>query len=458
MNNRNADFPDLEGLSLLLVDDDPAIIRSLGRALRGLGANVRSAGSIAEAHLALVSFQPDAVLADLQLKDGQGLELVPLFHSRYPGGAFYLITGYGSVESAVASIKQGVREYFQKPVDPIALAQQLINDLPSQKLKGSLQDELSPFLLFKDPAMERAIADLPALAASLQPVLIHGETGTGKEMVARAVHGLSPVAEGPFVAINCGAIPETMLEDELFGHEKGAFTGAQHRRQGRFEQAHGGTLFLDEIGEMPLPFQVRLLRVLEDGLIQRIGSERAISVNVRVIAATHRNLEENAASGLFRPDLLYRLNILPINLPPLRLRPDDVHLLAEHFIQRALQDMQRKPPWPTLEKDSLEMLAGYPWPGNVRELRNLITRLAVRLPLEVKTIEPRWIAELLPQTGNAGADATGNGIFIPADATLAEAEQLLIAAALKNTQGNRIEAAKRLGIGERTLRRKLNAR
>ena len=455
MNNGHPDFPNLEGLSLLLVDDDPAIIRSVGRALRGMGADVRSAGSVEEARLALVSFQPDAVLADLQLKDGQGLELIPVFHHRCPGGAFYLITGYGSVENAVASIKQGVREYFQKPVDPIALAQQLVKDLPIHQLKGLLQEQLSPYLLFKDPAMTQAMTDLPRIATSMQPVLIQGETGTGKEMVARAVHGLSPVAEGPFVAINCGAIPETLLEDELFGHEKGAFTGAQHQRQGRFEQAHEGTLFLDEIGEMPLPFQVRLLRVLEDGQIQRVGSERPIAVNVRIIAATHRNLEEDVASGLFRQDLLYRLNILPVNLPPLRMRPADVHVLADHFLQRALQDMQRLRPWPTLDEDSLQLLASYQWPGNVRELRNMITRLAVRLPPEVKTVDVRWISGLLPQ--GIQASAAGNGIFVPANATLAEAEQILIAAALKNSQGNRIEAAKALGIGERTLRRKLNA-
>jgi len=455
MNDHNPDLPKLEGLSLLLVDDDPAIIRSLGRSLRGLGADLRSAGSIEEARLALVSFQPDAVLADLQLKDGQGLDLVPVYHNRCPGGAFYLITGHGSVENAVTSIKQGVREYFQKPVDPIALAQQLVKDLPTHELKGSLPEQLSPYLLFKDTVMTQAMADLPPLAASSEPVLIQGETGTGKELVARAVHGLSLVAGGPFVAINCGAIPETLLEDELFGHEKGAFTGAQQQRQGRFEQAHEGTLFLDEIGEMPLPFQVRLLRVLEDGQIQRVGSERPIAVKVRVIAATHRDLDEDVASGLFRQDLLYRLNILPVNLPPLRMRPADVHLLAKHFFQRALQDMERLPPWPNLDKDSLELLAGYQWPGNVRELRNMITRLAVRLPPEVKIVDTQWIAGLLPQNNEAGV--SGNGIFIPADATLAEAEQILIAAALKNSHGNRIEAAKALGIGERTLRRKLNA-
>jgi DNA-binding NtrC family response regulator len=273
--------------------------------------------------------------------------------------------------------------------------------------------------------------------------------------VARALHGLSSVADGPFVAINCGAIPETLLEDELFGHEKGAFTGAQQQRQGRFEQANEGTLFLDEIGEMPLPFQVRLLRVLEDGQIQRVGSERSIAVKVRVIAATHRNLEEDVSSGLFRQDLLYRLNILPVNLPPLRMRPADVHLLAKHFLQRALQDMERQSPWPILDNDSLALLAGYQWPGNVRELRNMTTRLAVRLPPEVKIIDSQWITGLLPQDSVSGV--SGSGIFIPADATLAEAEQILIAAALKNSHGNRIEAAKALGIGERTLRRKLNA-
>jgi len=455
MNDRNAELPNLQGLTLFLVDDDPAILRSLGRSLRGLGAEVRGAGSVKEARLSLATFQPDAVLADLQLKDGLGLELVPVFHSRCPDGAFYLITGHGSVENAVTSIKQGVKEYFQKPVDPIALAQQLVKDLPTHELKGSLQEQLMPYLLFKDTLMTQAMTGLPRIAASLQPVLIQGETGTGKEMVARAIHGLSPVAEGPFVAINCGAIPETLLEDELFGHEKGAFTGAQKQRQGRFEQAHGGTLFLDEIGEMPLPFQVRLLRVLEDGLIQRVGGERAIAVNVRVIAATHRHLEEDVTSGLFRQDLLYRLNILPINVPALRIRPADVHLLAKHFLLRALQEMDRLPPWPILDNDSLGKLAGYEWPGNVRELRNMMTRLAVRLPAEVKIIDSQWVTTLLPK--DSKAIVSGNGIFIPADATLAEAEQLLINAALKNSLGNRIEAAKALGIGERTLRRKLNA-
>jgi len=444
-------LPKLNGLTLLLVDDDPAIIRSLGRSLRGLGATVRSAGSIKEAELSLVSYQPDIVLSDLQLKDGDGLQLVTNYLNRVPNGHFYLITGHGSVKNAVESIRIGVKDYFQKPVDPIELAQRLIQDLPNS---GETKQLLGAYLMFQDPLMEQALAELPQIASSLQTVLIHGESGTGKELIARAVHELSPVAEGPFVAINCGAIPESLLEDELFGHEKGAFTGAQKMRKGHFEQADGGTLFLDEIGEMPLTFQVRLLRVLEDGIIQRVGSENSISINVRVIAATHRNLEKAVTSGLFRQDLLYRLNILPVELPPLRMRPADISLLATHFLQRSLQDMQRNPPWPTLDEESLTILAGYDWPGNVRELRNMMTRLAVRLPIEIKQVDCRWLTLLLPQASKT--ENLGQGTFIPTGTTLAEAEQILIDAALSQSNGNRIEAAKSLGMGERTLRRKLN--
>ncbi len=277
MMNKDS-FPKLNGLSLLLVDDDPAIIRSLGRSLRGLGATVRSAGGVKEAGQALLSFRPDVVLSDLQLKDGEGLELVGLYLNHVPDGHFYLITGYGSVENAVKSIKLGVKDYFQKPLDPVALAQRLIDDLPQAE---ESKRQLEPYLLFQDPLMEQALCDLPQIAGSSHSVLIQGESGTGKELVARAVHELSPVSEGPFIALNCGAIPESLLEDELFGHEKRAFTGAQKMRKGHFEQAHGGTLFLDEIGEMPLNFQVRLLRVLEDGIIQPLSAPDGMIVSRR---------------------------------------------------------------------------------------------------------------------------------------------------------------------------------
>ncbi len=450
MTNKDK-LPKLNGLTLLLVDDDPAIIRSLGRSLRGLGATVRSAGSIKEAELSLSSFHPNVVLSDLQLKDGEGLQLVTNYLNRVPNGCFYLITGHGSVKNAVESIKLGVKDYFQKPVDPIELAQRLIKDLPKQQDTKQLLDS---YLLFQDPLMQQSLAELPQIASSLQNVLIQGESGTGKELVARAVHELSSVAEGPFIAINCGAIPESLLEDELFGHEKGAFTGAQKMRKGHFEQADGGTLFLDEIGEMPLNFQVRLLRVLEDGIIKRVGSESSIKLNTRIIAATHRNLETAVESGLFRQDLLYRLNILPIQLPPLRMRPEDIKLLAKHFLQRSLQDMQHIPPWPILDEESLALLSDYDWPGNVRELRNMMTRLAVRLPVEIKQVDSSWLSLLLPQATKL--KNMGQGTFIPKGTSMAGAEQILIEAALLENDGNRIEAAKSLGMGERTLRRKLN--
>jgi transcriptional regulator with PAS, ATPase and Fis domain len=285
-------------------------------------------------------------------------------------------------------------------------------------------------------------------------VLIQGETGTGKELVARALHGLGPRAQGPYVAVNCGAIPETMLEAELFGFEKGAFTGASRQHRGRFEQAHEGTLFLDEIGEMPTAAQVSLLRVLEERVVHRVGGERGTPVDVRVVAATHRPLEERVDSGLFRQDLLFRLNVLLVRLPPLRERPRDIELLAKHFLANSLRDMSWEGAPPTLASEALSLLEVHAWPGNVRELRNLMARLAVRLPQGVRKIGAKLLSPLLP--ASTSATAAEEGVLIPKGTTLADAEWLLIDAALKNSGYNRSRAAKQLGIGERTLRRKLN--
>ena len=303
--------------------------------------------------------------------------------------------------------------------------------------------------------MVEALNDLPRFASSNEPVLIQGETCTGKELVARALHGLGPRTQGPFVAINCGAIPETMLEAELFGYEKGAFTGANRQHRGRFAQAHSGTLFLDEIGEMPPTAQVSQLRVLEEKMVYRIGGERGVPVDVRVVAATHRPLDERLDSGLFRQDLLFRLNVLVINLPPLRNRPGDIELLARHFLANSVRDMGWDCAPPIMAPEALSHLAAYRWPGNVRELRNLMARLAVRLPQGVREIGANLITSLLT-TKTSSSKAVGNGVFIPKVTTLADAEWLLIDAALKDANYNRSKAAKLLGIGERTLRRKLN--
>ena len=448
------DLPSLSGLSLLVVDDDASVIRGMTRVLSGLGADVTGVASVREARLSLAESAPDAVLADLQLKDGTGLELLPDYLGRQPGGAFYMITGHGSVDNAVEALRQGARHYFEKPVDPLALARHLAVDLADLQASRDLDEQLAPYLIFCDPTMKDALIDVPRFAASAEPVLIQGETGTGKELVARALHGLGSRSQGPFVAINCGAIPETMLEAELFGFEKGAFTGASRQHQGRFEQAHKGTLFLDEIGEMQPAAQVSLLRVLEERIVYRIGGARGTPVDVRVVAATHRPLEERVDSGLFRQDLLFRLNVLLVRLPPLRERPRDIELLARHFLASSLRDMNWQGVPPTLAADALSLLAGHPWPGNVRELRNLTARLVVRLPEGVRKIGAKLLAPLLP--AGTAATAADEGVLIPKGTTLADAEWLLIDAALKDSGYNRSKAAKQLGIGERTLRRKLN--
>ncbi len=457
MNSRD-DLPDLDGLQIMVLDDDPAIQRSLARALRGLGGKVHTAGSLREAELLLETITPDVLLADLQLRRGTGLDLLPLFQKRFPDGLFYLITGHGSVDSAVTALKQGVRDYLQKPVDPIALAHRMQRDFASINRSSPLENKLDPYLLFRDPVMAEALADIPRFAALDEPVLIEGETGTGKELVAMAVHRISPRTAGPFVAVNCGAIPESMLESELFGHERGSFTGASARHRGRFEQASGGTLFLDEAGEMPLQFQVRLLRVLEDRAVQRIGAEQPVDVDVRIIAATNRDLHEDVQSGLFRRDLFYRLDVLPIKLPPLRKRRQDIIVLANHFLRRTVDEMSLQASPPVFSKDAEELFQSYPWPGNIRELRNTMTRLAVRLPENLQEISLELLEKILPQLFSAHSGSSRQGIYIPAEATLAEAEQLLIDAALKRSGFNRKEAARMLGIGERTLRRKLNTK
>ena len=447
-------LPSLKGLSLLIVDDDPAIVRSLKRVFDGLGAVATGVRSLREARSMLTDMVPDAVLADLQLKDGKGLDLLPDYLNLHPEGLFYMITGHGSVTNAVEAVKLGARDYFEKPVDPLLLAERLAKELCGKQGREGLVERLAPYLSFNDRVMAEALIELPRYAAAGEPVLIQGETGTGKELVARALHGLGPRPQGPFVAVNCGAIPESMLEAELFGYEKGAFTGAVRRHRGRFEQADKGTLFLDEIGEMPLVAQVSLLRVLEQGLVQRIGGEGETPVDVRVVAATHRPLEERVESGLFRQDLLYRLHVLPIVLPPLRERPADIALLATNFLSNSLRDMGHEGSPPTLTQDAIAQLQACAWPGNVRELRNLMVRLAVRLPESIRAVDAKLLAPLLPITSRPASEAEGT--LIPKGTTLADAEWLLINAALKESGYNRSKAAKLLGIGERTLRRKLN--
>ncbi|MDD5580146.1 MAG: sigma-54 dependent transcriptional regulator [Methylobacter sp.] len=460
-NTQGHTYLNLHGLSLMVVDDDQSNLRTLEHVFQNLGATVTGRGSLRQARQSLRFHWHDAVVSNFQLKDGIGLDLLPDYQTRCPEGSFYL-TGDSSYFSTntVDTLKKGVRGYFKKPLDPIALAKRLVADLSSKMPIEGLAEKLAPYLILQDPVMAEALLELPTFAANSLPVLIQGETGTGKELVAKALHGLGSHADGPFVTVNCGAIPGNLLEAELFGYEKGSFTDANRMHKGYFEQAHKGTLFLDEIGEMPPPAQVSLLRVLEEGKVQRIGAEGKVNVDVRVVAATHRSLEELLESGQFRSDLFYRLNVLPLHLPPLRKRPADIALLAGYFLANSLKEMNWQSAIPSLSIDAQMILQHYGWPGNVRELRNIMVRLSVCLTEGRHEITPKLLKQFLPSNSalpsftNSGQSE--EGIYMPKGTTLADAEWLLIDAALQQTGYNRTQAAKLLGIGERTLRRKLN--
>jgi DNA-binding NtrC family response regulator len=353
-----------------------------------------------------------------------------------------------------------VEDYLQKPVDMLHLAHMLETGTSTAlQVVDPLVSRVRPYFQFRSPAMRAALADLQRIAASDEAVLISGETGVGKEIVSRAIHVMSPRSGGPFVPLNCGAIPESLIEGELFGHERGAFTGAERVRRGKFEMAHNGTLLLDEIGDMPVHLQVRLLRVLEEKQIYRIGGERPVFVDVRVIASTNRDLKSAVEEGIFREDLYYRLNVLRLHLPPLSERVEDISFLAVHFMERAFAEVGHGQPYPTLSSAAIGLLERLPWKGNVRELRNVMTRVATLLPRNAKQVLPMHVLPHIEGTRpllSATKPSNQDGVYIAPGTSLEEAEWMLIDLALRQTGGNRTRAAEILGIGVRTLRRKLN--
>lgn len=458
--------PDLSGLSVLIVDRTPLSLKKMENVLSKFGAFVFTTMTLNESIRIISEHEIHAVLACLDLDGERGIDLLEPYKSIHPDGLFYVVAEYPSFESAIESAKRGVDDYFKKPVDIRRFAlkvegyfKRYPGDHTSLVPIDPLSTQLKPFFLFRSPAMRLALAMLPKIAASDQTVLISGETGTGKEMVARALHVLSPRVNGPFVAVNTGAIPEGLIEGELFGHEKGSFTGAQARRKGKFELAHDGTLFLDEIGDMPLQYQIRLLRALEDGYIYRVGGEQPVQVNVRIIAASRRNLEDSVEAGLFRDDLYYRLNVLHIHLPPLRDRKEDISYLSLHFLERAFDQINRPLPYPNLATETIILLEQLPWKGNVRQLRNLMTRIATLLPDDARQVLPIHVIPHLKEGKQFPIKLSSHhndGILIPYGTPLKNAEDMIIHETLKQTKGNRTKAASILGIGIRTLRRKLN--
>jgi two-component system response regulator AtoC len=439
--------------TILVVDDEERFRRLLEAALSQRGNRVITVAGGQQA-IDKLDEQIDLILTDLRMPDIDGLALLSEARRRGLAMPVIVMTAYGSVDTAVEAMRRGAFDYITKPFDLDELDLLIsrafeLDALTSENrfLRESGHRGLAD-MVGHSPVMQAMFDQIRAVAVSRAPVLIFGETGTGKEHVARAIHESSDRGSSLFVPINCAAIPLELLESELFGHARGAFTGASEHRVGKFELASGGTLFLDEIGDMPMALQAKILRVIEQGVVERLGSNRQIRVDVRVVSATHRNLADAVARHVFREDLFYRLNVLQVKVPPLRDRGTDIARLAAHFLKEAAARIGRKPL--TLERDALELLEAYPWPGNVRELRNVCERLTVRC--EGERADDDLVAYLLDLPEAAPASAASKG---PQPSTLAavvaRAEAEAIASALARSSDNKAKAARLLGVSERNL-------
>ncbi|MGQ9751837.1 MAG: sigma-54-dependent transcriptional regulator [Thermoanaerobaculaceae bacterium] len=428
---------------ILLVEDEPSLQLALGDLFAEQGWEVVTVGTVAQAQKALEE-RPHVVVCDLRLPDGDGFTVV---HQALAQGNLPVIvlTAYGTVEKAVEAMKLGAADFLIKPFAEEQLLSCVKRNLELSHLRRRLA-ELEQCVarpLGDSPAFRRVLELAQTVAATDITVLLQGETGTGKEVLARFIHQTSPRKDGPFVAVNCAALPETLLEDELFGHEKGAFTGAIKVRLGRFEEAHGGTLFLDEVGEMSLPVQAKLLRVLQEHCFQRLGGNRSIAVDVRVIAATQRNLAEEVKKGNFREDLYWRLMVVPITLPPLRQRQEDIPLLATYFARQWGEKLKRSL---TFAPETLSCLAGQPFRGNVRELEHLVQRLAATCPQDL------ILPEHLPPEYQQAAAPLPEGTL---EEQLKALERQILLRTLQRFAGHREQTARALGISRKTLWEKL---
>jgi two-component system nitrogen regulation response regulator GlnG len=453
-----------------IVDDDRSIRWVLEKALAREDIAFRSFVSAYEVLQALAANQPSVLVSDIRMPGDSGLALLDKVKERYPQLPVIIMTAYSDLDSAVSAFQGGAFEYLPKPFDvdhAVALIRRAMVQAPTAPVDAAIGDAAE--MLGQAPAMQEVFRAIGRLSQSSVTVLITGESGTGKELVARALHRHSRRAPGPFIAINTAAIPKDLLESELFGHERGAFTGAQNARRGRFEQAEGGTLFLDEIGDMPPDLQVRLLRVLADGEYYRVGGHAPQKSSVRVIAATHQNLDDRVRQGLFREDLFHRLNVVRLRLPPLHERQEDIAPLARHFLQKSGRELGVEPK--VLTEDALKLLGAFAFPGNVRQLENICHWVTVMAPghridvgdLPAEVREPS-VAAAGATIGEADwrhtldhelAQALARGERGVGDRLEREFERTLILRALAHTGGHRMEAAQWLGWGRNTLTRKI---
>ncbi|MFC4727447.1 nitrogen regulation protein NR(I) [Coralloluteibacterium thermophilus] len=455
-----------------VVDDDRSVRFVLAQALRDAGFAVRAFERAADALDELDAEAPDLVFTDVRMPGMDGLAFLDALHARIPALPVVVMSAYTDIAATAGAFRGGAREFLSKPFDlddAVALAARALpREGGERRAPEPAAADVGEQLLGDAPAMRDLFRAIGRLAQAPLSVLVTGETGTGKELVARALHRESPRARGPFVALNTAAIPSELLESELFGHEVGAFTGAARRHVGRFEQADGGTLFLDEIGDMPAGLQTRLLRVLAEGEFFRVGGRELIRVDVRVIAATHQDLERRVAEGQFRADLLHRLDVVRLRLPPLRERTGDIPALAASFLARAASELGA--PARRFSAEAMAELVAYPWPGNVRELRNLCWRVAALAPGE--TVGRADLAGALrPPDATAAASDADWAVQLGAwarralaagetglhAAALERFEQALLEAALEHTGGHRQRAAAKLGLGRNTLARKVGS-
>jgi len=450
---------------ILLVEDKDSLRAMLRHALEAQGHTVVEARDQPEAVAALQAVRPAMVLSDLRLPDGDGFGVLRAAKDLDAELPVVVMTAFGNIQDAVAAMKEGALDFLAKPVDPDHLLLLVERALSQRRLATEnflLKEELAqrrgaPQIIGEDPRLKQVSQTLHRAAATDTTVLLEGESGTGKELFARALHVLSLRADGPFVAINCAAIPENLLESELFGYEKGAFTGAGARKPGRFELAHRGTLFLDEIGELPLSLQAKILRALEEKCFDRVGGTVPLRVDVRVVAATNRELKAAVAARQFREDLYFRLSVFPITIPPLRARPDDITLLARYFIDKYCRDLNKKSM--ILAPSAEEALRAYPWPGNVRELQNCIERAVILADSD--TIRASQLSlSFRPTPGVPGtADEVNPWAAIDLSGSLPEATRRVVAEverrkieqALKEAEGNRLRAAELLQISQKAF-------
>ncbi len=449
-----------------VIDDDQSIRWVLQKALEQAGFSVRAFESANGIGATLERAQPDAIITDIRMPGISGLDLLTLIQTKAPAIPVIVTTAYTDLDSAVTSYRRGAFEYLPKPFDvdeAVDLVRRAMENRGRRRTEP-IENESAPEIIGAAASMQEVFRAIGRLSTSHLSVLINGESGTGKELVARALHNNSPRAGRQFIAINIAAVPSELLESELFGHERGAFTGATSQRLGRFEQANGGTLFLDEIGDMPTELQTRLLRVLSDGKFYRVGGHEQVSTDVRIIAATNQNLEERVRQGRFREDLYHRLNVIRIHLPALRERREDISMLARHFLKRSAAELGVEPK--QLAPEAERHITQLPWPGNVRQLENACRWLTVMAPGQVIRVadlppelrggdtghdDDRWEANLKLLVENRLMRGEGK-IYRQMNESF---ERILIQAALKCTGGRKQEAAKKLGWGRNTLTRKL---